>query len=419
MEASIAMMSKNQRVHARDTRRLLLFFALAFTGTLAFRISMPAIAFHVRSVLEASALGVGLLTAVFFAARAGFSVIAGRIYDRFGSRASIVATGCFALNAVAAYSYLLGDSLAWMLLIRGVQGALNGLAWVLVQAMLGDVAEESFRGRAFSVYFACGSLGIMTGNALYAMLANKPLMLVLGASSLFFIVAALLAFVAGREIAVTSRSRQRAKWEARSRSTGGAKIVIRATLLLLVTVLGVSMYLSIAKGDLVYVLFKEIHGIKRSTVAWIVSVSTLASLLAGYLISWVSDRISTLWALRISTTISLAGCLLMSIGSLPVSAMGLAFFYAGTSGILPVTRRIATTYYKMRGTVLGLVNATGNIGNIAGSMIAGYLYDAMGAKMLILGGVGIVKTEALMSTTVVLSLIASFLLRALPREKRG
>ncbi len=412
-------MSENQRVHARVTQRLLLLFALAFTGTLAFRISMPAIAFHVRSVLEASAFGVGLLTAVFFAARATFAVIAGRIYDKYGSRASIVATVCFALNAVAAYSYLLGDSLAWMLLVRGVQGALNGLAWVLVQAMLGDAAEESFRGRAFSIYFTCGSLGIMAGNALYAMLASKPLTIVLGVSSLFFCVSALLAFAAGRKTGVARRSREIVKGEARSRSGGRARIVMGATLLLLAIVLGTAMYNSIAKGDLVYVLFKEIHGIQRSTVAWIISVSTLASMLAGYLISWVSDRISTLWALRMSATISLAGCLLMSTGSLPVSAIGLAFFYAGTSGILPVTRRIATTYYKMKGTVLGLVNAAGNIGNIAGSMIAGCLYDAMGAEMLILGGVGIVKTEALMSIMVAMSTIASFLLRSLPREKRG
>ena len=383
-----------------------LMIVLAFVGTVAFRVSIPAVAFYTRSVLEASALGVGLLTSAFFAARAIFAVVSGGLADKYGYRVLYLSAAAFLLNAAIVNLYAATTSLPEVLLIRFMQGVFNGIAWVPVQAVLGRLTSRSVRGRVYSIYFALGSLGGMTGNAIYAELAEAPITAVLTISAISFaastaLVLATAALVRGLDL-VEARGGKKG-------GAGGGGAEVAAGLLgvvpLVIIVLGSSMFNSIIRGDLIYVYMNEVFQLPRDAVAGYIALSSLIALPVSYLLSWVSDRVSDAASLRISLGLVLAGALLVGSTWRELALVGLAMAYGGFSGVVPVTRRVAITRYRLGGTALGLVNASGNVGNVVGAAVAGYLYDIVGA--VVVGRVTL--TMLIMALPIVASLAVAFL----------
>ena len=158
--------------------------AAAFLGTAAYRLSVPAVAFFAREALGSTMLQLGLLTLSFFAARAVTALLTGRLADK-GLRVGLAAAACFLIHAFVIMAYGLARSWIHVLLLRAVQGALNGVAWTAVQIALGASVRHEVRGRAFSIYFFSGSLGSFAGNAIYSCLARLPLQQLMFVSAAF------------------------------------------------------------------------------------------------------------------------------------------------------------------------------------------------------------------------------------------
>jgi len=381
---------------------------LAFVGTVAFRVSIPAVAFYTRSVLEASALGVGLLTSAFFAARAIFAVVSGGLADKYGYRVLYFSAAAFLLNAAIVNLYAATTSLPGVLLIRFMQGAFNGIAWVPVQAVLGRLVPKPVRGRVYSIYFALGSLGGMAGNAIYAELAEAPIAAVLTVSAISFaassaLVLATAALVRGLELGLLRGGARRGG----GRDSGGAAVAagLLGVVPLVIIVLGSSMFNSVIRGDLIYVYMNEVFQLPGEVVARYIALSSLIALPVSYLLSWVSDRVSDAASLRISLGLAFVGALLIGSTWRELALVGLAMAYGGFSGVVPVTRRVAITKYRLGGTALGLVNAFGNVGNVVGAALAGYLYDIVGVVVVS----GVALPILIMTLPVIASLAAAFL----------
>lgn len=361
--------------------------AISFAGTAAFRVSVPAISFYARSVLEATALGVGMLTSAFFFARALSAIAAGSVADRYGFRVSLLAAACFALNALAVQLYGFSSNVAWFVIVRLMQGALNGLAWVSMQYMLGRLAPRDVRGRAFAVYFAAGTFGTVAGNALYSMLSNAPLTAALAVSSFLFLATSVLAaslsfLIRGAE--VEDRAKEPKAYGA-TRTQPSPMLGLIAIVPLAVVVAGSSIIGSVVSGDLTYVYIKEFLGIPKYAVADAVAVSSIVGLLGTYALSWVSDKVSDRVSLRLSILVGLAGAFMMALPSLPLVVTGRALAAVGGSAVMSVSRKVAVTYYGRRGAAVGVINATGNAGKVLGSLIAGHLYDMLSGCVVFVG----------------------------------
>ena len=188
---------------------------------------------------------------------------------------------------------------------------------------------------------------------------------------------------------------------------GGAEVAagLLGVVPLVIIVLGSSMFNSIIRGDLIYVYMNEVFQLPRDAVAGYIALSSLIALPVSYLLSWVSDRVSDAASLRISLGLVLAGALLVGSTWRELALVGLAMAYGGFSGVVPVTRRVAITRYRLGGTALGLVNASGNVGNVVGAAVAGYLYDIVGA--VVVGRVTL--TMLIMALPIVASLAVAFL----------
>ncbi|MCD6084249.1 MAG: MFS transporter [Desulfurococcales archaeon] len=392
----------------RDYLAAGLMVVLAFAGTVAFRVSIPAVAFYTRGVLEASALGVGMLTSAFFAARAIFAVVSGGLADKYGYRVLYYSAAAFLLNAAVVNLYAVATSLPEVLAIRFAQGVLNGIAWVPVQVVLGRLVPESVRGRVYSVYFALGSLGGMAGNAIYAGLADAPITAVLAVSAASF--AASSALVLATAVSVRGLELRPVRGGTKREIGGGVgeaglAVGLLGVVPLVIIVLGSSMFNSVIRGDLIYMYMNEVFELSKEVVAGYVALSSLIALPMSYLLSWVSDRVDDATSLKISLGLVLAGALLVGSTWRELALIGLAMAYGGFSGVVPVTRRVAVTKFRLGGTAIGLVNASGNIGNVVGAALAGYLYDIVGA--VVVGGVTL--PTLIMASLVVASLTAAFL----------
>jgi len=375
---------------------------------MAFRISIPAVTFFTRKVLEASALSVGLLTSSFFAARAIFSVVAGGLADKYGSRVSYAASLCFLINGFVVQLYSIAKSVILIIAVRFLQGILNGISWVSVQFILGRSVSEEFRGRAYAIYFALGSLGIVAGNMAYSILSHNPIGDILNISTVLFIVSSILT------LAITYNSRSEtmvSSVERRREKSGKYEGKLIGIIPLVIVVFSVTFFASMMRGDLIYVYINEFFGVSEAMVAQTIAFSSLIALIGGYMLSWFSDRFSDFSALRASLLIACLGGFLVSVRMFPLAILGLAIFYAANSGIVPISRKIAVTYYRLGGTALGLVNALGNVGAVIGASVLGYLYDKFDGTVLAMPTFELSVFALISTLSLALSLIASLFLR--------
>ena len=368
----------------RGKLAVVLFIVTAYTGTFAFKLSMPAVAFYAKNILEASMLGIGMLTSSFFIARATTAILAGALTDKIKTKILFLSATGFILNAFVVELYPYIASLPWLLFLRFLQGVLNGFAWVPIQAVLGLLVEKNIRGRVYSVYFILGTLGSFTGNTVYSFLTSKPLSYILGISSTLFLVSGLQVLGSKlllREKTVLVASSDIKRNTVKKGLAGGISTVFLVLPLLLI-VFTSSMFGSFLKGDLIYVYLYVFQGFSESSAPMIVGIASLLVLPINYVMSWFSDRRDSYLALRISILTGVIGGILLALRNDFIAVLGLLMALAGSSSTIPITRKLAVSIKSRAGTGIGLLNTTGNLGSMLGSAVAGYVLDSLGNMYL-------------------------------------
>ena len=131
-----------------------------FTDLVAYSICVPVLPDFAHR-LGASATMIGLLFASFGVALLAVSVPMGALSDRMGRR-SLLVCGMIALAAATAV-FARADSLAWLFAARLIQGAADGVTWVVGFALVADLYRPAERGRAMGYVMSGSSLGIMVG----------------------------------------------------------------------------------------------------------------------------------------------------------------------------------------------------------------------------------------------------------------
>lgn len=362
----------------RGKLAILLFIITAYTGTVAFRMSMPAIAFYAKNALEASMLGIGLLTSSFFIARGITAIIAGGLTDKLGSKMLVASTAGFLSNALVVQLYPAVPNMYWLLLLRFIQGVLNGFAWVPIQALLGFITDKNIRGRIYSIYFILGALGALSGNLIYSTLSTVPLTHILMFSSIFFILSGISTIVAKSMVSENLSVENQFEKRGEPSTSYVVRTAILTIIPLILVVFSSNMFSSILKGDLIYVYLNIYLGLSRSIASLIIGFAGVIVLPVNYMISWVADKRSGKAALEISLTVGIVGGLLLSMRNPFLAVPGLIMAMIGGSSIVPITRKLAVSIRSCGGTSIGIINTSGNIGSMTGSAIAGLLFDCLG-----------------------------------------
>ena len=158
---------------------------VSFSGTLAFRLSIPVVAYHVREELGASALIVGLITTAYFIMRAFSASISGEVIARLRDYRRISFMG-FLVSALVVLAYAYSYSWVVVVVLRLIQGFLAGLMWIPLQYAVSVYSRESWRGRAYAFYLLVGAIGVQVANVVYALMEAYGALTILLLSSILY-----------------------------------------------------------------------------------------------------------------------------------------------------------------------------------------------------------------------------------------
>ena len=134
-----------------------------FTDLVAYSIAVPVLPdFATR--FNASPTMIGLLFASFGVTLLMLSVPMGMLSDKVGRKGPMMFG--LVLLAVSTLAFAYAESLPMLFAARLVQGAADGMTWIVGFAMIADLYGPHERGRAMGLAMAGSSLGIIIGPAL-------------------------------------------------------------------------------------------------------------------------------------------------------------------------------------------------------------------------------------------------------------
>jgi len=172
---------------------IVLIILASFSGTFAFRLSVPVVAFFTRDFLEATMFSVSAIFIVFMLSRAISSVAMGRLLE---NKKALVFAGSIAMifNAILVRAY--GFATGWtdIFVLRAINGVLNGVSWPIAQFVVTSTSPENMKSRVSSGYMIAGTIASVVANYVYAYTTKYPMSFQLMISSGSYIVTGLLMF---------------------------------------------------------------------------------------------------------------------------------------------------------------------------------------------------------------------------------
>jgi len=357
---------------------IILLIAAGFIGTLGFRLSIPVIAFLGRDILQLSAFLVSFFYSGYMVSRALSSITLGYIVDRV-PRVIYLIPLFATVFALTIYCYIYANNWVFIVLLRMVQGFLGGCIWPLVQYLVAQISPQNLKGRILSVYFALGSVGILLGNVVYAIIVNYPLSQKLAISSSFFLVAALFMLIA---IYLT---KQKIVYYKREGAVSRISFE-RPVLYVVFSGFLLALCVAFAFGDIVYIYVSEVLSLTRSDTALLLAFCSGLSICFSYIISWFADRGYETETLALTYILVAASIPLISIGSIYILPLGLTLALISIRAFHPLSRRYIALHCSMPATGIGAINMATNLGISLGLIVFSRAYDCFeNVKIAFLG----------------------------------
>ncbi|BAD85736.1 predicted permease, major facilitator superfamily [Thermococcus kodakarensis KOD1] len=350
-----------------ERRRLagiVLLVLSAFTGTLAFRLATPAIAFYTRDTLSASMLAVSIVSMSFVLARAFSSVFGGLLLEK---RKSILHIGGIAMmgNALAVHLYPLTSNWIQVAGIKLLNGFLNGLSWPMAQFVVAVAAPQEIRARVTAVYFFFGSIASLLGNYVYAYTIDLGLSGQMWVSSVFFVLTGLIMIIA--YILLNDWvAPKREKKSSQRPSLDPRKVLVIASLM--------AVIVAFTSGEITYVYVSEALGLEKATTATLLGwVGFFASLLS-YFSSWFADKVSEVGMVKLTAVLAGISPILAAVKTSFTVFLGIFLALFGFQSFRPISRKVLASYHRSS-LAIGGVNGVQNLSTFIGGVFFGLVYS--------------------------------------------
>jgi MFS transporter, DHA1 family, solute carrier family 18 (vesicular amine transporter), member 1/2 len=134
-----------------------------FTDLVAYSVAVPILPDYATR-FNASPTIIGLLFASFGLTLLVLSIPMGALSDRFGRKGPMMFGLALLAGATLAFAY--ATSLPMLFVARLLQGAADGMTWIVGFALIADLYGPEERGRAMGLAMAGSSLGIIIGPVL-------------------------------------------------------------------------------------------------------------------------------------------------------------------------------------------------------------------------------------------------------------
>ncbi|TYS15504.1 MFS transporter [Rossellomorea vietnamensis] len=352
---------------------------------------IPILPFYVEK-FNANAQVLGALVAVFAFMQFLFAPVWGRLSDRVG-RKPLITIGLIGF-AIAEFVFAFASGL-WMLFVSRILAGIFGSALMpTAMAYVSDVTEPEKRGQGMGILGAAMGMGIVIGPGIGGWLAEYDL----SYPFLFAGIAASIAAVVSILILPESYTKEmRAQEEPEEKEN--QFILMKKALgspvgFLLVLVFIMSFGLANFQAIFSYYALER-YGYGPQEVGFIILVIGLIGTVVqgfgvGKMTQWLGDQ----KVVTISLLISAFGFVIMTLAPNMVWVLiTTAVFFVGNSMLRPsLNSLISKLAGKRQGMVMGLNNSFLSLGNVAGPLIAGTLFEwnihipyLFGAVIMIIG----------------------------------
>ncbi|NJE61629.1 MFS transporter [Thermococcus sp. 21S7] len=350
-----------------ERRRLagiVLLIVSAFTGTIAFRLATPAIAFYTRDILKASMLSVSIVSMSFVLARAFSSVFGGLMLER-GKRLVYIGAVAMMGNALAVQLYPLTSTWFQVAGIKLLNGFLNGLSWPMAQFVIAVATPKEIRARVTAVYFFFGSIASLLGNYVYAYTIDLGLGGQMWISSAFFILTGLI-MVASYVLLYDRITPKRKRLDGEKPSLEPKRVLIIASLM--------AVIVAFTSGEITYVYVSEALGMEKATTATLIGWAGFLAAMLSYGVSWLADVRSERRMVLLTSIMAALSPLLAAVKTAPTVFLGIFLALFAFQSFRPISRKVLASYHRSS-LAIGGVNGVQNLSTFFGGMLFGFAYS--------------------------------------------
>lgn len=351
-----------------ERRRLIgiiLLIISAFTGTIAFRLATPAIAFYTRDVLKASMFAVSLVSMSFVLARAFSSVLGGLVLER-GKK--LVYLGAIAMmgNALAVHLYPLTSNWLQVVGIKLLNGFLNGLSWPMAQFVIAVATPGEIRARVTAVYFFFGSIASLLGNYVYAYTVKLGLAGQMWIASAFFVLTGLIMLLSYYLLYDEITPKRKKTPDGERPSLNPKRVLTIASLM--------AVIVAFTSGEITYVYVSEVLRISKERTAVLLGWTGFLSSLLSYFVSWAADVRSEARMVKLTSLMAALSPLLAAVKTAPTVFFGIFLALFAFQSFRPISRKVLASYHRSS-LAIGGVNAVQNLSTFIGGMLFGVAYS--------------------------------------------
>jgi MFS family permease len=339
---------------------------------------------YMVTVLGTSTLAVGIIEGIAEATASIAKVFSGALSDRLGRRKELAVIG-YGLGALTKPIFPLMPVLSWLIAARFIDRVGKGIRGAPRDALVADLTRPELRGAAYGLRQTLDTIGAFCGPLL-------ALLLMLATANDFiavFWIAVIPAFLAVGILIAFVREPAR---------PAGLRIV-RSPLSLgelgrlgsrYWQVVAIAAVFTLARFSEAFLILRAYSvGLPIALVPAVLVLMNLAYSFSAYPAGALSDRIGSQKPLITGFgVLILADLVLAASSNLLGVALGVALWglHMGlTQGL--ISALIADTApAELRGTAFGIFNLVTGVALLAGSVIAGALWDAVGAQGTFLAG---------------------------------
>jgi MFS family permease len=339
---------------------------------------------YLVSVLGASALTVGVMEGIAEATALITKVFSGALSDHLGKRKLLAALG-YGLAACTKPIFPLAQTVGWLVAARFIDRIGKGIRGAPRDALVADLSPPHLRGASFGLRQSLDTVGAFLG----PLIAIGLMLVTADNFTLVFWVAVAPAFLSLFLIVVAVREPER---------PAGLRVVknpiSRAELRLLGSaywwVVAVATVFTLARFSEAFLLLKaQSVGLATALVPAVLVLMNVAFALAAYPAGALSDRMDRSSVLAVGFVLLIAADAILAMAQgVPAVALGTIVWglHMGLTQGLLSTLVADTAPAELRGTAFGMFNLAGGAAILAASVIAGVLWDAIGARGTFLAG---------------------------------
>ncbi|MFC5739375.1 MFS transporter [Sinirhodobacter huangdaonensis] len=338
---------------------------------------------YLTAGLGATALAVGVIEGIAEATAAITKVFSGALSDRIGRRKELAALG-YGLAALTKPVFPLASSIGWVVAARFVDRVGKGIRGAPRDALIADLTPEGLRGTAFGLRQSLDTVGAFLGP-----LAAIGLMVLFADDfSKVFWVAVIPAFLALALILTAVHEPPRQDRHPPRNPLSRAELAQLPSGYW--AAVAVSAVFTLARFSEAFLILRAAEaGLAPALVPLVLVGMNLVYALAAYPVGALSDRIGRRGLLVAGLALLiLADLVLALVPGLSGVAVGVLIWglhMGATQGLLSALVADAAPV-ALRGTAFGLFNLVTGIALLLASVIAGALWQGIGAQATFLTG---------------------------------